>query len=147
MNSEAYKKILIRQFHAALATQGMMKQKESILLGYDVEHTTDLTIDQLKEVVASYSTQPTIRKPQIEVTPEVRAMRSELLTICNKMGIYVTNDDWSRVNAFFQDARIAGKSLNKLTFEELTALVPKMRSILTKHIKAQTEIERKKMMN
>jgi hypothetical protein len=82
-----------------------------------------------------------------EVSPEVRAMRSELLTICNKMGIYVTNDDWSAVNHFFESPRIAGKKLNKLSLEELTALVPKMRSILTKHLKAQAEIIRKQQLN
>ncbi len=145
MTAEAFKKVLIRNFHAALATQGIMEHKESILAGYSVDSTTELTIDQLKEAVAIYSGRKPVKS--VEVTPEVRAMRSELLTICNKMGIYVTNDDWSAVNHFFESPRIAGKKLNKLSLEELTTLVPKMRSILTKYLKDQKEIDRKKMMN
>lgn len=146
MNAEAYRKTLIRQFHAALANRGLMAHKEVILATYGVESTTELTIDQLKEVLSAYSSQP---KPvtALRDDPDVRAMRSEMLTICNKMGIYVTNDDWSAVNRFFSDPRIAGKTLNKLSYEELTALVPKMRSILTKHLKAQVEINRQKLQN
>lgn len=145
MTAEAFKKVLIRQFHAALAGGGIMDHKESILAGYGVDSTTDLSIDQLKEAVAIYSGRKPVKA--VEATNEVRAMRSELLTICNKMGIYVTNDDWSAVNHFFESPRIAGKKLNKLTLEELTALVPKMRSILTKHIKSQADINRQKMQN
>jgi len=100
MTAEAFKKVLIRQFHAALANGGLMKQKESILAGYGVDSTTELTIDQLKEAVAIYSGRKPVKA--VEVTAEVRAMRSELLTICNKMNIYVTNDDWSSVNHFLK---------------------------------------------
>jgi len=145
MTAEAFKKVLIRQFHAALAGGGIMDHKESILAGYGADSTSELTIDQLKEVVAIYSGRKPVKS--VEVTPEVRAMRSELLTICNKMGIYVTNDDWSAVNHFFESPRIAGKKLNKLTLEEITALVPKMRSILTKYMKNQKEITRQKLEN
>jgi hypothetical protein len=148
MNAEQFKKNLIRNFHAALASQGIMDHKQSILSGFGVESTSDLTIDQLKEAVATYSTGE--RKPVVPAKsddPQVRAMRSEMLTICNKMGIYATNDDWSTVNRFFSDPRIAGKPLNRLSYEELTALVPKMRSILSKHLVKQREIERQKLGN
>jgi len=145
MTAEAFKKVLIRQFHAALANGGIMDHKESILAGYGVNSTTELTIDQLKEAIAIYSGRKPVKA--VEVTPQVRAWRSELLTICNKMGVYVTNDDWSAVNHFFESPRVAGKRLNKLSLEELTALVPKMRAILAKHLKAQAEINRQKLQN
>ena len=141
MTQEALKKALIRKFHAVLAKEGMMEHKEALLAGYGVESTTELTIDMLKQLIAR------IELIRVNDDPRLRAMRSELLTICNKMNIYVTNDDWSSVNHFFESPRIAGKRLNKLTLEELTALVPKMRSILAKHIKAQAEINRQKQQN
>jgi len=146
MNAKAYKKVLIRNFHAALASQGIMENKVDILAAYGVESTTELTIDQLKEALAVYSTGQR-KTPAKADDPRVPAMRSEMLTICNKMGIYATNDDWSRVNEFFTNPRIAGKPLNRLSLEELTALVPKMRSILTKYEKKQREIERLKLGN
>lgn len=143
MDTEKYKKILIRQFHAALATAGLLKQKGDILGSYEVSSSTELNIDQLKEVLANLNGKVIADRDD----PVVRAMRSELLTICNKMNIYVTNNDWSAVNAFFCNPRIAGKPMNRLTLDELKAIMPKMRAILSKHVKAQTEINRKKMMN
>lgn len=57
----------------------------------------------------------------------LRCRRSSVLRIMQRLGIDTT--DWSRINAFCLDNRIAGKVFGRLSVEELTALSTKLRSI------------------
>ena len=145
MNADDLKKTLIRRFHAALATQGIMEHKESIISPYGVESTTELTIDQLKELVASYSLDT--RQQRANAPADIRTLRSDILTTLNKMGIYVVNNDWSSVNNYMMDKRIAGKMLWQLNKEELLALRKKLHSIFSKLMDASTDIERQQLLN
>jgi hypothetical protein len=145
MNSEEFKKSLIRRFHAAMATQGIMDHKESILAGYGVEHTTDLSIDQLKELVAHYSTGKQSRDKRADDPAQVRSLRSDLLTICQKMNIYATNDDWTRVNDFFM--KHTKKLMFDLTEEELLKARKQFNSLLDWHRKQSNELNRLKQNN
>lgn len=56
--------------------------------------------------------------------------RSECLKLMQKLGIDTT--DWTRINAFCQDPRIAGKVFARLSNEELEQLSVKLRSIKRK---------------
>lgn len=143
MNAEAFKKVLIRNFHAALATQGIMDHKESILSGYGVESTTELTIDQLKEVVAAYSTGP--RHKRADDPADVRSLRSDILTVLNKLGIYTVNNDWHQVNEYCM--KHAGKMLYQMNKEELVKARKQFNSILDWSDKKKVEIERQKLGN
>ena len=58
---------------------------------------------------------------------ELRRQRSICLKLIQKLGIDTT--DWTRINAFCQDGRIAGQQFGKLTSEELEQLSRKLRSI------------------
>lgn len=57
----------------------------------------------------------------------LRSKRSAALRLMQRLGIDTT--DWSRINAFCLDNRIAGKVFGRLSVEELTALSTKLRSI------------------
>ena len=57
----------------------------------------------------------------------LRKERSSSLKLMQKLGIDTT--DWTRVNAFCQDARIAGKLFARISIEEHVALQRKLRSI------------------
>lgn len=59
-----------------------------------------------------------------------RRSRSAVLKRLQKLGIDTT--DFSRVNAFCQSKRIAGKPFGSLTIAELDALVPKLEAMLRK---------------
>lgn len=61
---------------------------------------------------------------------EQKKKRSQCLKLMQKMGI--DTSDWTRVNAFCQDQRIAGKVFAQLTNEELDALADKLRAIQRK---------------
>lgn len=58
---------------------------------------------------------------------EQKKLRSRVLNQMQKLGIDTT--DWTRVNAFCKDKRIAGKVFGWLNNEELEALSKKLRSI------------------
>ena len=143
MNKDAFKKILIRNFHAALATQGIMAHKESIVAGYGVESTSELNIDQLKELVAKYSTGE--RSKRADDPADIRTLRSDILTVLNKIGIYVTGNNWDAVNSFCLDK--AGKLLYQMNKEELVKARKQFNSILDWQIKKSAEIKRKQQMN
>lgn len=143
MTATEYKKVLIRNFHAALANQGIMDHKESILAGYGVESTTELTIDQLKEVVAAYSTGP--RHKRADDPADVRSLRSDILTVLNKLGIYAINNDWHSVNEYCM--KHAGKMLYQMNKEELLKARKQFNSILDWTEKKRGEIERQKFNN
>lgn len=64
------------------------------------------------------------------VKDEQRKHRSKCLRLMQKIGIDTT--DWTRVNAFCEDPRIAGKVFARLTNEELEQLSVKLRSIQRK---------------
>lgn len=59
-----------------------------------------------------------------------RHHRSVCLKLMQKLGIDTT--DWTRINAFCEDPRIAGKVFARLTNDELDQLSVKLRTILRK---------------
>ena len=59
-----------------------------------------------------------------------RRHRSKCLKLMQKLGIDTT--DWTRINAFCEDPRIAGKVFAKLSNDELDQLSVKLRTILRK---------------
>lgn len=61
---------------------------------------------------------------------ELKKKRSQCLRLMQTLGIDTT--DWTRINYFCQDARIAGKPFARLTNEELDTLATKLRSIQRK---------------
>lgn len=59
-----------------------------------------------------------------------RKARSAVLTRIQKLGVDTT--DFSKVNSFCQNKRIAGKPFGMLTVDELDALIPKLEAMLSK---------------
>lgn len=58
---------------------------------------------------------------------QLRKARSSALHHMQRLGIDTTN--WSRVNAFCRDSRIAGKEFGVMNADELSELVKKLRAI------------------
>lgn len=61
---------------------------------------------------------------------QLRRKRSVCLKLMQQLGIDTTN--WNRVNAFCEDARIAGKAFRHISIDELEALAVKLRTIARK---------------
>lgn len=142
MNTEGTKKHLIRAFHACLAKQGIIQYKEDILSRYGVEHTTELTIDQLRELVDEFSTD---RNRESQASPEVRRLRSDLLTLLNRMGIFARNNDWKPVNDFC--LKHTGKMLYQMNEQELRKARKQFNSIYDWMQKKDNDIKRQALLN
>lgn len=140
VNQEEYRKHLIRSFHAALAKQGIIRFKPDIVGRYAVESTTELTIEQLKELVEEFS-----EGRRSFDDSRKRALQSELLVLLNKLGVYVTNNDWSHVNNFCMQH--AGKLLYQMSEDELKKARRQFNSILDWQLAKSAEIERMKSQN
>lgn len=119
----------IRQFHALLSEVGVMDQKEAILEGYGVTSTKHLSDVQITEVINRLQRMKDARYTAPEST---RRKRSTILDLLVRLGVYKNNGDWSRVNAYLMEPRIAGKLMYEMDETELTALARKLRAILQK---------------
>jgi len=136
--------ILYRKFHAILGELGLKESKHDLLSGYGVNSTRFLTDNELIDVVDRVQN---MKLHKLSTDSRLRELRSQVLTILNQMGIYATNNDWSKVNAFLLDNRIAGKLLYELTVAELESLRPKLQSIATKFSEKQEEEKHLMLMN
>jgi hypothetical protein len=120
---------MIKQLRAMWINQGIDKHRESILEPYGVTSTADLSDEQLKELIARFT--PSTRK-QNDAAYEVRQLRSNVLTLLQRLGVYDNSGNWTRVNEYMMDKRIAGKLLYECSYDELVKLEHKLRSILSK---------------
>jgi hypothetical protein len=133
---------LYRKFHAMLDELGLRESKHDLLLGYGVDSTRFLSDSELIELVERVQN---MKLQKLSADNRLRELRSQVLTILNQMSIYATNNDWSQINTFLLDNRVAGKLLYELTIYELEKLMPKLRSIAAK-FKEKQETEKHLMI-
>jgi len=77
------------------------------------------------------------KKPVHSITANLKGQRSAVLHRLQKLG--VNTADWSEVDRFCLNSRIAGKKFYNLTAEELSNLVPKLEAIARKPIRREPE--------
>ena len=65
-------------------------------------------------------------------TEPVRRLRSQVMTLLNKLGKYAEPKDWTEVNSFLLQRKICGRLLYMLNVDELDALIRKLRAIKDK---------------
>lgn len=138
--SDSLKNARVKRLRALWIKQGIDQYRDAILEPYGVSSTADLNLLQLDELIARYSNKS-------EPTARTRSLRSDVLTTLNNLGVYSTNDDWQRVNAYLMQPRIAGKLLYQMSDDELIALNRKLRSILTKRLNEDPDLQRQQMLN
>ena len=132
----------VRILRAIWIKMGIDQYRADILSAYGVVSTRDLSELQLDELIAKYSAE--YNRP---ANDEIRALRSDVLSLLQKIGVYATNNDWSAVNQYLLSNRIAGKLLFQLTVAELTELRKKLWSITDKNAKAKAKIARLQILN
>lgn len=123
-------------FHKLLYKIGAMECKAEILASYNVTSTTELTDSQLDEVIAN------LKKglQKVATNNEIKTWRSNALTLLTKLHIQVVNGDWSGVNNYMSNKRIAGKKLNECNVDELKEVCRKLRSIIKKADDAKKKV-------
>ncbi len=116
--------------HLLLREVGIMNAKQDLLAGYGVNSAADLSDHDLLHLVNRLVE---MRRTKFEDTDKpLRKWRSNVMTLCNKYGVYVTNDNWKDVNRLLLNKRISGKLLYEMNLEELKVTCIKLRAILMK---------------
>ncbi|KAF5033137.1 hypothetical protein DSECCO2_609960 [anaerobic digester metagenome] len=138
--SNSIKNARVRRLRAMWVKQGIDQYRDAILQEYGVSSTADLNLQQLDELIDRFSN-------KTEVTTHTRTLRSDVMVTLDRLGVYVDNGDWQRVNAFLMQPRIAGKLLYQMSDDELLALNRKLRAMLAKKAEQDTEINRLKLLN
>ncbi len=138
--SNSIKNARVRRLRAMWVKQGIDQYRDAILQEYGVSSTADLNLQQLDELIDRFNT-------KADVTAHTRTLRSDVMVTLDKLGVYVDNGDWQRVNAFLMQPRIAGKLLYQMSDDELLALNRKLRAMLAKKAEQDTEINRLKLLN
>lgn len=135
------------QFYALLASMPGA-DKEELVWEYSHKLTTSLAEfykkrpTQYKKMISdmqrtiSQSAKPDDRTKLI-IDRELKRRRSAILLRLQKMGIDTTN--WSAVNKFMRNPKIAGKTLGEMDTEEMDMLIPKLESIMQKDKADQTK--------
>jgi hypothetical protein len=106
--------------------------KESIVSQYTSGRTTSLKEITMPEYLSALEGMERLVMPtyQEQIQKVIKQKRSAVLHQMQLYGIDTT--DWSRINAFCKDSRIAGKVFRELDAEELDALLVKIRLIRRK---------------
>lgn len=116
-----------KTFNALLAIAGFYEHKLDILSVYGVTSTMDLTEEELDELIERF--REIVIKQNNITEAEVRRLRSRVLTILQRVGIYKNDKDWARVNKFMLNPKVAGKLLYEMDENELKAFLPKLHKI------------------
>jgi hypothetical protein len=116
--------------HVLLKEVGISDSKQDLLEGYGVEHTTQLTDEDLIHLVNRLGD---MKQEKISFQDaETKRWRSNLLTLLNKYGIYADNRDWSAVNKFLLSNKICGKVMYEMDIKDLKETCLKLRIIIAK---------------
>ncbi|WP_295675687.1 hypothetical protein [uncultured Mucilaginibacter sp.] len=134
MNANQTRNKKLQALHQVLLKLNVIDCKKEIVGQYGVESSRDLTDKQLDELLERLAKGITNR---YSTEQGLKAWRSHVIVQLNKYGIYATNNDWTKVNQFMLDKRVAGKLLYELNVDELKALVPKIASMAKKRSEKQ----------
>ena len=86
-------------------------------------HLREMTDEEYADMCVSLEMQTSSKRL-------LRKRRSVCLRLMQQLGVDTT--DWTRINAFCQDQRIAGRVFAKLSVADLDALQVKLRAIMSK---------------
>ena len=136
---------MYRKMHATLREMHIESAKPHILAGYGVDHTSELSDEELQQLVDRLDEMKAKRYNSQE--PELRHWRSVLMNLLNRYGVYATADDWSHVNRFLLDKRVSGKLLYEMSLEEVKQCCVRVRAILRVKSVQKENYERLVKMN
>ena len=118
-----------RRAGALMSEAGLMNFKADVLIPYGVERIRDLTDDQLDDLNERLAEIVSQKK---QSSKEMRAARSTVLGLCDDLGIKAKGGNWTRVNEFLMQKRIAGKLLFEMNLKELKTCAKRIRAMKKK---------------
>lgn len=137
--------LMYRKMHAILRELGIQSAKPHILAGYGVDHTSELSDQDLQHLVDRLEEMKTNRMNYQDT--ELKHWRSVLMNLLNRYGVYATADDWNHVNRFLLDKRVSGKLLYEMNLQELKQCCVRVRAILKVKSEQKEKYERLTILN
>lgn len=107
--------------------------KEMLIEAYTNGRTKslrDMTEREYNTLCADLQTKVYDSMSEEEFRKKIKAKRSAVLIRLQKLGIDTSN--WSQVDRFCMDPKIAGKRFAALTLQDLTDVIPRLEAILLK---------------
>jgi len=138
---------LYRKMYALIKELHLEKAKPGLLSGYGVEHTSELEDADLQDLVNRLDQMKHDKIFAAQAQEDVKHWRSTLLTLLNRYGVYSSPEDWSHINHFLLDKRVAGKLIYQMSIDELKATCVRMRAILRDQTQRIEKVERLATMN
>ncbi len=117
----------IRRINTLMSACRLIPNRTDVLALWNVQcfdEMTDEEIDELQQFMEAAHRCKTTPAPDA-----IRRLRSQALSMMTKIGMYVSPEDWTKVNRFLLQRRICGRLLYMLDAQELQALVRKLRAI------------------
>lgn len=133
----------IRRFYALLHVTHMQHSKESLLAGYGVESTLDLSLQELNSLIEYL--EKLDEEKNAKKNAETRKLRHQALNIMRDIGIEV--GDWTKVNEFMLNKHVCGCHLYNLSDEELDKFIYKLYAIKNKIKSREKELKRLSILN
>ena len=136
------------QFYVLLAKMPGVEKEELVweashMLTTSLSEFLDKNPSGYKAMIANMHR--TIAKMRPQNNTDIKIYRSALLKRMQKYGIDTT--DWTKVNGFLKQPKIAGKVMYDLSIDEIKNLISKMESIMTKRNIERAEIKRLEQLN
>lgn len=128
--SETLRKSHIKHIMSLTSACGLRGCRDLLAARYGHTEISELELDEathLREWV-----ERAYRGRTTEPAPAIRRRRSKCLTLINKLGIYVDNNDWTAVNRFLINLRGVGQLLYMMDADELDALERRLYGMLHK---------------
>lgn len=122
-------KLALARLHTLLQKSGNMSNKESILAGFGVKSSKELSVQQIDAICDVLEKQV---KSQNDTPAAIRKARSTVLLLLGDLGIKGRNRNWKMVNDYLLQPRIAGKVLYEMDEQELKACAVRLRVVLKK---------------
>ncbi len=119
----------IKQFYVLLGKLKLKEQKESLLSGYNVKSSKDMTAADMKQLLGRL-----LKMQETETTSGLRKQRSIMLALLTDVGIYNSSDkdSWSAVNALMLNPRISGKVMYEMDEAGLKDAILRVRAMKSK---------------
>lgn len=126
------KKVYIKHIRTFLSACKLRQNLPDLLRRYGVESLDELREEHAFELYKWLEVAH--RAMTTEPTPEVRKLRSKVLTLLSNLGVGKGND-WTAINAYLLQPKISGTLLYMMSATELRALERKLYSIAEKATK------------
>jgi hypothetical protein len=121
---------MIKRINTLMSACRLISNRPDILALWGVARADDLTDGELVECGRFMET--AYRGKTTEAPEQIRRLRSQAMTLINRLGKYATPDDWTEVNRFLLQRKICGRLLYMLDAQDLGALIRKLRAIRDK---------------